>query len=158
MKEVKTLGLILLIIAILFVSGCTTPSNNNQPGNQNSLDSDHDGISDAVEKTLGTDPLNSDTDGDGVSDLNDSTPTLVDSPPTPSAGPIGFTIQNILVENNYDEVTKQAAPDHLELTLKSTINNDISNMTVYYIIRDATINKNESYVRPLPRASNRKYC
>ncbi len=32
------------------------------------IDSDHDGIPDGLEKTLGTDPNNPDTDGDGVSD------------------------------------------------------------------------------------------
>jgi len=149
MKEAKIIGFVLLIIAILLLSGCTTNKNNNPPGNQNSLDSDHDGIPDTVEITLGTDPFNNDTDGDGVGDLNDSTPTFVDNPPAPSSGPTGFTIQNILVENNYDEATKQAVPDHLEIVLHSTINKNISNITVYYVIRDATINKTESYLAPL---------
>ena len=148
MKEAKTLGYVLLIIAILLLSGCTTNKSNNQ-GNQNSLDSDHDGIPDTVEKTLGTDPFNNDTDGDGVNDLNDSTPTFVDNPPTSSTGPQGFTIQQTLVENNYDEATKQAVSDHLEIVLLITINKDISNITVYYVIRDAKINKTESYLAPL---------
>jgi hypothetical protein len=151
MKEARALGWILLIIAVLLLSGCTssTNKNSNQPGNQNSLDSDHDGIPDSVEKTLGTDPFNNDTDGDGVSDLNDTTPTFVDNPPAPSTGPQGFAILQILVENNYDQATQQVVPDHLEIVLHSTINKDISNITVYYVIRDAKINKTESYLKPL---------
>ncbi len=36
-----------------------------------SLDSDHDGLSDAQEKLYGTDPLKADTDGDGYTDLTE---------------------------------------------------------------------------------------
>jgi hypothetical protein len=40
----------------------------------NMTDSDRDGISDPKERSLGTDPLDPDTDGDGLSDTNDSDP------------------------------------------------------------------------------------
>ncbi len=39
-------------------------------------DSDNDGLSDAVEVTMGTNPYNRDTDGDGVSDKTDSKPLV----------------------------------------------------------------------------------
>ena len=38
------------------------------------LDSDHDGWSDEYESIMGTDPYNSDTDGDGIEDPDDPTP------------------------------------------------------------------------------------
>lgn len=41
----------------------------------NNTDSDGDGITDAVEVNNGTDPTNSDTDGDGIGDAEDSNPT-----------------------------------------------------------------------------------
>lgn len=50
------------------------PTTTNVAGNQSSnilfgdIDSDGDGLSNAEEKTLGTDPNNPDTDGDGLSD------------------------------------------------------------------------------------------
>ena len=37
-------------------------------------DSDYDGWSDEYEKTIGTDPYNHDTDGDGIRDPDDPTP------------------------------------------------------------------------------------
>ncbi|HMB45372.1 MAG TPA: hypothetical protein VKL21_06085 [Candidatus Methanoperedens sp.] len=40
-------------------------------------------------------------------------------------------------------------PDHLELILQSTTNKDILNITAYYIIKDAKINKTELYIKPL---------
>lgn len=150
MKKTKIFGLMLLLSAIVILSGCTAP--------QKTQDTQYNGsnqvknlteIPDNAKKLLGIDPMSNDTDGDGVDDLNDSTPTFADVPPQASTGPVGFRIQSILVENNYDEVTKQAAPDHLELVLQNTIDKDIHNMTAYYVITDAKINKTESYIKPL---------
>lgn len=150
MKKMNIFGLVLLLSAIVILSGCTAP--------QKTQDTQHNGsnqvknltgIPDNAKKLLGIDPMSNDTDGDGVDDMNDSTPTFADVPPQDSTGPVGFRIQNILVENNYDEVTKQAAPDHLELVLQSTTSKDIHNMTAYYVITDSKINKTESYIKPL---------
>ena len=150
MKKMKIFGLVLIVLSIVILSGCTAP--------QKTQDTQNNGtkqvktlseIPDNAKKLLGIDPLGNDTDGDGVDDLNDSTPTFVDVPPQASTGPVGFRIQNILVENNYDEVAKKDASDHLELVLQSTTNKDILNLTAYYIITDAKINKTESYIRPL---------
>jgi hypothetical protein len=150
MKKTKIFGLVLLLCAIVILSGCTAPqkTEDTQYNGKNQVKTFTD-IPDNAKKLLGIDPLGNDTDGDGVDDLNDSTPTFVDVPPKASTGPVGFRIQNILVENNYDEVAKQSAPDHLELVLQSTTNKDIHTMTAYYIISDAKINKTESYIKPL---------
>ena len=64
-----------------------------------------------------------------------------------STGPVGFRIQTILVENNYDKVVKKDAPDHLNLLLESIINKDIDNLKAYYIITDTKLNKLESYIK-----------
>jgi len=42
----------------------------------NDPDDDNDGLSDEVEATKGTNPFNKDTDGDGIIDPDDSTPTI----------------------------------------------------------------------------------
>lgn len=150
MKKTKIFGLVLLVLSIVILSGCTAP--------QKMQDTQYNGtnqvktlseIPDNAKKLLGIDPLGNDTDGDGVDDFNDSTPTFVDVPPQASIGPVGFRIQNMIVENNYDEVAKKDASDHLELVLQSTTNKGIHNLTAYYIITDAKINKTESYIKPL---------
>lgn len=114
-----------------------------------SVDSDKDGIPDSAEKVLGTDPLNPDTDGDGINDLKDKTPTWVDTPFTPTTGPVGFQITGIWVENNYDLVTKQNMSDHLQLELKNASGNDINNLVAYYIITDQKTGQKQSYLVPL---------
>jgi hypothetical protein len=147
MKKTKIFGLVLLLSAIVILTGCTAPQNTQYNGSNQVKNLT--GIPDNAKKLLGIDPMSNDTDGDGVDDMNDSTPTFADVPPQASTGPVGFRIQNILVENNYNEITKQAAPDHLELVLRSTTSKDIRNMTAYYVITDAKINKTESYIKPL---------
>ena len=152
-----TLGV--LAIMAIGVSGCGSGGQNQTPtvsptktptptvspvsGN---VDSDRDGIPDSAEKVLGTDPLNPDTDGDGINDLQDTTPTWVDVPPQPSYGPVGFKITNILAQNNYDPVAKHDVPDHLEIELQNTAGTDITNLTAYYIIADPKTNQKESYL------------
>jgi hypothetical protein len=166
-ENTNKLWLIAITSALILAPGCITHQQNsaNQPSTiiknvsptepaggrvtTTLLDSDGDGIPDSAEKVLGTDPLNNDTDGDGVDDKQDTTPTFVDVPPQPSTGPEGFKIQDILVENNYDQQAKKDAPDHLELVLQSTTDKDITNMSAYYIITDAKTGQKESYIIPL---------
>jgi len=150
MKKTKIFGLVLLVLLIVILSGCTAPqkTQDTQNNGKNQVKTLSE-IPDNAKKLLGIDPLSNDTDGDGVDDFNDSTPTFVDVPPQTSTGQVGFSIQGVLVENNYDELAKKDAPDHLELVLQSTTNKDIHNLTVYITIRDAKINKTESYLKPL---------
>ncbi|MDA1038402.1 MAG: PKD domain-containing protein [bacterium] len=75
------------------VDNCVTASNADQvdtdgdgQGNACDNDDDNDGLSDAEEATLGTDPLNRDTDGDGINDPDDDTP--LGEPPAPPPAPV----------------------------------------------------------------------
>ena len=155
-----TLGV--LAITAMGVSGCSSGGQNQTPTvsptktptptvshTSGNVDSDGDGIPNSAEKVLGTDPLNPDTDGDGINDLQDTTPTLVDIPPQPSSGPVGFKITSILAQNNYDPVAKHDAPDHLEIELQNTAGINITDLTTYYIITNPKTNQKESYLVPL---------
>ncbi len=64
---------------------------------------------------------------------------------TIQTGTDGFKIEQAIVENNADPTTKKIVSDHLEITLKNTINKDLSNFIVDYSIEDTKTSKNESY-------------
>lgn len=67
-KNVKQTFLIFLSLIILSFSFYSFAQNNSSTDKNIFLDSDQDGLSDAEEKAYGTDPQNSDTDGDSYSD------------------------------------------------------------------------------------------
>jgi len=113
------------------------------------LDSDSDGIPNDAEKTLGTDPQNADTDGDGQNDLADQNPTHADNPIQESSTTTGFTIKSILAENNVD-AHGSPAPDHLELKIANNTQKDIGNFDIYYTFTDAGGGQAEGYYRTLP--------
>jgi hypothetical protein len=111
-------------------------------------DSDGDGIPNLAEPVLGTDPMNADTDGDGVNDLKDKTPLFAENPMnrTGTANAFKFTGQ---VEDNSDPVTKKSVADHLELEIKNTSGQDMTDITIYYTVKDLGTEKTEAYYKPL---------
>ncbi len=113
------------------------------------IDTDKDGLPDAAEVLLGTNPQNADTDGDGVNDLEDQTPTQVDTIPQASTGEAGLSIAEVLVENNFDLATNKAADDHLEISLVNSGTQAISDLSVYYTIKDLVTMAEQSYLLPL---------
>jgi len=156
----KKILIVMLIIGIVALAGCSTNNNsktvpiqNTQVGqNTNTvagIDTDKDGIPDNAEKVLGTDPLNPDTDGDGINDKEDNNPVSFDGNFVKTTGANDFSIKEVLVENNYDLVAKKDAPDHLEIVLKNNGRTDITNMEVLYTIADPTTNQEQSYFVPL---------
>jgi hypothetical protein len=155
MKRFNLVILGMLMVAVIAISGCAgnSPSSTNsaattsqnQAPTTNNVDSDGDGIPDNAENVLGTDPLNADTDGDGINDNLDNNPVLVDTVPHVASGTNGFVIKQVLVENNYDEVAKKDAPDHLEVILENTGNSAINNFSVYYSINDVNTSSTQSY-------------
>lgn len=78
------------------------------------LDSDHDGLPNAVEYRIGTDPFNPDTDGDGIIDSKDAEPLLASVSLTEEADE-GL---NAPVSSNEDE--EIAAPDNQTVPLADT--------------------------------------
>lgn len=112
-------------------------------------DTDQDGLPDNAEVLLGTNPLQVDTDGDGVNDLEDEAPTLVATMPEVPTGEAGLSITKVLVEDNYDAALKKDAPDHLELTLSNTSQQAVSGLSLYYTIKDLVTMAEQSYLLPL---------
>jgi Bacterial TSP3 repeat len=119
------------------------------PAAAQTLDTDGDGVPDASEALLGTDPIVADTDGDGVNDLADAdagfmpNPMKIDGPAAP------FEIAEALVENNYDPVKKADATDHLELLIRNSGTTALTSFSIYYAITDADSGTVEATFRTL---------
>ena len=109
-------------------------------------DTDGDGVPDISEPLLHTDPMNPDTDGDGQNDLADADPVNAASPIVAGGNAATYHLGEVLVENNVDPATKQAAPDHLEIQVINDGDADLKSLTVYYTITDADSKAVESYI------------
>jgi hypothetical protein len=113
------------------------------------VDSDQDGIPDTAEALIQTDPLNADTDGDGIKDLDDKEPTVAPISVVTSGPKSPIEIKEALVEDNYDYAAKHDAPDHLELLLKNSSSKNLTDLSVSYSITSNDSGKHESYIVPL---------
>lgn len=162
-KKMLTLFVALLVGALLLSAcGNSNQAAANAPAKQNPAaansgsngaaasgpDADGDGIPDSAEPTLGTDPNNADTDGDGQNDLADAKPLFADNPIQESSTTVGFKIDNILVENNVNP-NGGIAPDHLELKVTNTGATDLSDFDIYYTMKDLVTNDVQAYYRTL---------
>ncbi len=114
-----------------------------------STDTDKDGIPDISERLIHTDPLNADTDGDGINDLKDSQPVQAAYTAIKTGTPSPISIKEVLVEDNYDDVQRKSAPDHLEIILTNNSDKSISNVVVNYQIKSLDTNETEGYRVPL---------
>lgn len=114
------------------------------------VDTDGDGIPDAAETLLGTDPQNADTDGDGQNDKVDASPLKADNPIVEASTTQGFKINSVLAENNVD-AGGATVDDHLELTVTNTSATDITNgWDLFYSLTDKTTGDVQSFYLPLP--------
>ena len=113
------------------------------------LDTDGDGVPDASEVLLGTDPMVADTDGDGVNDLADTDAAFMPNPMKMDGVAAPFTIAEALVENNYDPVKKADATDHLELLIKNSGTAELTGFSISIAIKDADTGTTEGTFRKL---------
>jgi hypothetical protein len=133
-------------LALVSILGLTLAN----PGfSQTTTDMDGDGVPDASEVLLGTDPMVADTDGDGQNDLADVGPAFMANPLDMTGVPATFAIKEALVENNYDYAAKKDATDHLELLVTNSGSTDLSGLSIYYSITDADTGKVEGTFRKL---------
>ncbi len=94
-------------------------------------------------------PVTTTTKDAGVSgDPQDIVPGTYPNQIKNTATASGLSIVSGFVENNIDAQGK-VADDHLELLLKNTSVQDMSNFEVYYTIADLTTGKNEGYYKKL---------
>lgn len=135
---IKTLTMTLTsIVALSMTLGLTAPAF--AAGD----DTDGDGVPDAAEALLGTDPKNADTDGDGMNDLADPAPAFAENPIKADGAAAPFTLGETLVENNYDYALKKTASDHLEIQVLNAGTTPVKDMSAYYTITDADTGKVE---------------
>lgn len=119
------------------------------PAAAQTLDTDGDGVPDASEVLLGTDPMVADTDGDGANDLADADAAFLPNPMKMEGAAAPFTVAEALVENNYDPVKKADASDHLELLVQNSGTTDLTGFSIYYAITDADTGTVEGTFRKL---------
>lgn len=138
-KHISTLALVTILGLTLANSGFS----------QTTTDTDGDGVPDASEVLLGTDPVVADTDGDGQNDLADTDPTFMPNPLDMTGAPSTFAIKEALVENNYDFTAKADATDHLELLVTNSGSVPLTGFSIYYSITDADTGAVEGAFRTL---------
>ena len=130
-----------LMIAVLLGAGITLA---------HAADGDADGIPDAAEVLLGTDPLVADTNGNGKNDKDDDTPLVMANPIPQTGKPSPLTFLSGIIENNVEPGNSKAADDHLELVIKNTSTTDIAGLTSFLTIKDDVAGTFENYFRKLP--------
>ena len=127
----------------------TQRNNSTVVSTQKGQDSDGDKIPDSAELTLGTDPANPDTDGDGIEDLIDPDPLFLENPIQADSSTNGIRIDDIRVENNVNTAGKSTS-DHLELKVTNISTVSLSDFEVYYSIKDLKTEEIQAYYRTLP--------
>ncbi|MBL4747568.1 MAG: hypothetical protein JKY17_01875 [Magnetovibrio sp.] len=132
-----------IAILIAIAAGVTSPAFAAQ-------DRDGDGVPDTSEPLIHSDPLNPDTDGDGINDLKDDKPTFATNPLAAGGPSAPFVVKEALVENNFDVVLKKDAPDHLEVQVLNPTATDLAGFSIYYTIQDKESGTTEAYFATLP--------
>lgn len=152
-KNLLSTSLMAIVIGAAVLSGCSNSTGNkssNVATNQakttdkavvaNGKDTDGDGIPDAAEKILGTNPYTADTNGDGITDKLDKTPLYTVNPiKETNTALLPVKIKDIRVQDNVN------ATDHLEIALTNTGKVDLKNFDCYFTVVDTVTKAKEGY-------------
>ena len=128
----------------MFLAPCTS--------NAAALDTDGEGLPDAAENVLGTDPTNTGTNGNGVADGKDKEPLDVENPIKAGGaqGGLKFTCK---VEDNADAATGKSTDDHLEIDLTNTSGAVLAGLAMFQQIKDDVTDKTGDTFRKLDTVS-----
>jgi hypothetical protein len=142
MKNFRWILSVTMVCFLLFGSAGAQSAFAQSTGNAAAVtaeDLDGDGIPNAAEKLLGTNPYTPDTDGDGINDMEDTDPAFAENPIVEtSTVALPIKIKDVRVENN------QAA-DHLEITMHNTGAVTLNGFELYYTITDKKDGTQEGY-------------
>jgi hypothetical protein len=145
-KTIYLIALAFMLICTVFPAAAQGGQEKSSAGpsvKDESVDTDEDGIPDAAEKLLGTNPYAADTDGDGILDRDDEQALQLAIPfDETSEAPLPVKLIDARTEDNYH------ADDHLEITLQNTGNDTLGGLETYFTITDnKTVEKESYYVK-----------
>lgn len=142
-KTIYLIALVSMFICTVFPIAAQGGQENGSAGSsvkKESTDTDDDGIPDAAEKLLSTNPYAADTDGDGILDKDDTQALQLDIPFNESSDTrLPVKLIDARTEDNYH------ADDHLEITLQNTGNDTLGGLETYFTITDNKTGEKESY-------------
>ena len=132
-------------------------------GNLIDTDDDGDGLSDIEEKRLGTDPLNPDTDGDGIPDGKDPHPLSKEVlPPLPPPAPILptnpiKTLEQSISTNAPEPVSNTALPvlgfvEDVRVSQAKAANKSVAHAALR-VASNSAVEKNEGTAASLPTSA-----
>lgn len=148
----------LLVFLVFLAAGCgksnnapsssqnaaVSANNSNSTNKDGQTDTDQDGLPDTVEKTVGTNPYNADTDGDGQLDKVDKDPVFTKNMINESStAPLPLKLIDARVEDNVN------AADHLEITVANTGKTELKDFDLYYTVTDTVSKAQEGYYQAL---------
>lgn len=145
-KNIIISSVLVLVLGTAVLAGCSNSTAQNQVKTSNKTavttgkDTDGDGIPDAAEKLLGTNPYTTDTSGDGTADKLDKTPLYTANPiKETNTALLPVKIKDIRVQDNVN------ATDHLEIALTNTSKVDLKNFDCYFTEVDTITKAKEGY-------------
>mgnify|MGYP003648057706 FL=1 len=130
--------------ALIFAMGLVAA-----PAMATEADLDNDGVPNTAEPLLKADPMNADTDGDGMNDLADDNPIFAANTIATDGAATPFTFGETLVENNFDYALNKDASDHLEIQVLNSGNADLTGFSIYYTVKDLDAGTTEAYLKTL---------
>ena len=144
-KNMIIASILVLVIGTTVLEGCANSTTNqgntsDKTAAASGKDTDGDGIPDAAEKLLGTNPYTADTNGDGIADKLDKTPLYTANPIKETKTTLlPVKIKDIRVQDNVN------ATDHLEIALTNTGKVDLKNFDCYFTQVDTITKAKEGY-------------